>query len=65
MIELQLKMLEHISGVSGALRGQNVDTRGSSTLYQTQADNAAIALADIFDTFNAFRQSRQAKLARL
>ena len=65
MIELQLKMLEHISGVSGALRGQNVDTRGSYTLYQTQADNAAIALADIFDTFNAFRQSRQAKLARL
>ncbi len=65
MINLQLKMLEEISGVSGALQGQNVDTSGSSTLYQTQAANAAIALTDIFDTFNAFRHSRQAKLHNL
>lgn len=62
MVQLQLKLLEDISGVSGALQGKNINTSGSATLYQQQVDNASIALTDIFDTFNNFRQQRDRKM---
>ena len=58
MINLQLKMLEEVSGVHGALQGKNVATGGSSSLYKMQSDNADLALTDIYDTFNAFRRQR-------
>lgn len=62
MVQLQLKLLEEISGVSGALQGKNINTSGSATLYRQQVDNASIALTDIFDTFNNFRQQRDRKM---
>lgn len=62
MIQLQMKLLEEISGVSGALQGRNVNTSGSASLYQSQADNSSIALADIFETFNTFRSARDQKI---
>lgn len=65
MIQLQMKLLEEISGVSGALQGRNVNTSGSASLYQSQADNASLALTDIFETFNAFRAARDAKVLGL
>ena len=65
MIQLQMRLLEEISGVSGALQGRNVNTSGSATLYQSQVDNSNIALADIFETFNAFRSMRDAKIRGL
>ncbi|MBR6282770.1 MAG: hypothetical protein IKR25_00545 [Muribaculaceae bacterium] len=58
MIELQMKLLEEVSGVHGALQGKNVATGGSATLYQLQSQNADLALTDLYDTFNAFRQQR-------
>lgn len=58
MINLQMKMLEEVSGVHGALQGKNVATGGSAALYQMQSDNSDLALTDIYDTFNAFRRQR-------
>ena len=57
MIELQMKLFEEISGVSGALQGKttNVDSAG---LYQLQSENANIALTDVYETFEAFRRQR-------
>lgn len=60
MINLQTSLLDKISGVNGALQGQCVNTGGSVNLYRAQADNATIALSDIFGTFNAFRSHRDA-----
>lgn len=57
MIKLQMKLLEDISGVSGTLRGQGGDQTGAQ-LYRLQSEQAAIALADVYDTFNAFRRQR-------
>lgn len=58
MVQLQMKLLEEISGVSGALRGKS-DSRGNSaSLYRSETENAVIALTDVFDTFNAFRRMR-------
>ena len=65
MIELQLKLLEEVSGVHGALQGKNIASGGSATLYQLQAQNADLALTDLYDTFNAFRQQRDQAVALL
>ena len=47
MINLQMKMMENVSGITGTLQGQNVNTSGSASLYQTQAVNSCIALYDL------------------
>ncbi len=64
MIELQMKLFEEISGVSGALQGKatNVDSAG---LYQLQSENANIALTDVYETFEAFRRQRDKKVKSL
>ena len=63
MIALQMKLLEEVSGVHGALQGKNIATGGSATLYQLQSQNADLALTDLYDTFNAFRQQRNRLVA--
>ncbi len=64
MIELQMKLFEEISGVSGALHGKN-PTVDSANIYQLQSENANIALSDVFETFEAFRRQRDRKIARM
>lgn len=65
MINLQMKLLEEVSGVHGALQGKNVSTGGSATLYQLQSDNADLALTDLYDTFNTFRRQRDSLITGL
>lgn len=65
MAQLQMKLLEEISGVSGALQGKTRESGNSATLYQSEAQNSAVALADIFDTFGTFRSQRDKKIAQL
>ncbi len=64
MIELQMKLFEEISGVSGALQGKS-PTVNSANLYQQQSENANIALSDVYDTFEAFRRQRDRKAEEL
>ena len=64
MIELQMRLFEEISGVSGALQGKE-PTVISANAYQLQSENANIALSDVFDTFQAFRRQRDRKIAAL
>ena len=64
MIELQMKLFEEISGVSGALQGRNI-TMNSANAYQQQSENANIALSDVYDTFEAFRRQRDHKVGFL
>ena len=61
MIELQMKLFEEISGVSGALQGKS-PTVNSMGVYQMQSENANIALSDVYDTFEAFRRQRDRKI---
>lgn len=58
LLGIELKLLEQISGVSGALAGQAPSAATGAQLYQAQLENAAIALLDIFETFNTFRSHR-------
>ncbi len=62
MIELQMKLFEDISGVSGALQGRD-PTINSANAYQLQSENANIALSDVYDTFEAFRRQRDRKVS--
>lgn len=62
LLRIEMEMMEKVSGVSSALQGQNVEgLGGSARLYAAQAENAAAAMRDIFDTFTSFRTSRNAK----
>lgn len=54
LLEIQLKMLEDVSGVSGALQGKLDNNSMSGTLYDTQTRNALTALRDLLDTFLSF-----------
>lgn len=58
LLALEMKLMEQVSGVSGALSGQLPSSITSSSTYQSSIENASIALLDIFETFQTFRDSR-------
>ncbi|MDE6205022.1 MAG: hypothetical protein K2F66_02750, partial [Duncaniella sp.] len=61
LLDIEMKMFQQISGVSTALQGQNIGGNMSASLYESQVQNSAIALLDIFETFNSFRAARDEK----
>ena len=64
MIQLQMRLLEQVSGVSGAMQGYTGLGGNSASLYEAQSQNAVIALTDLFDTFTAFRDHRDHLIQR-
>ncbi len=64
LLDIELKLFEQISGVSGALQGQLGRADSSAALYEAQTRNATVALRDLLDTFNSFRQLRNVKIAQ-
>lgn len=61
LLELEMRLFQQISGVSGALQGQTGGNQMSASLYEAQATNSAVALQDVFQTFNSFRRVRTEK----
>lgn len=65
LLALELKLMQQISGVSGALAGQ-IDSAGTSAaMFEAQSRNSAIALLDIYECFNSLRKSRDKKIISL
>lgn len=54
LLGIQLKMMEDVSGVSGALQGRLDSQTTSGTLYTRQTENSLISLRDIIESFEAF-----------
>lgn len=54
LLEIQMKMMEDISGVNGALQGKLDSNSMSGTLYDQQTRNSLTALADLMKSFNDF-----------
>lgn len=54
LLNMQLKMIEDITGVNGALQGKPGYSGMSASLYNQQAQNSTMSLLDILDTFSAF-----------
>ena len=54
LLNIQLKMMEDISGVNGALQGKLDSNSMSGTLYNQQTKNSLSALADLMQSFDDF-----------
>ena len=54
LLSMQLKLMEDISGVNGALQGKPGYAGQSAALYNQQTQNATTSLLDILDTFSDF-----------
>lgn len=54
LLEIQMKMMEDISGVNGALQGKLDNGSISGTLYDQQTRNSLTALADLLKSFEDF-----------
>ena len=65
MIAMQTKMLEEVSGVSGALQGQAPKSGTPSSLYLQQSQNSSAALTEIFESYRELREARDWKNLKL
>lgn len=65
MIAMQTKMLEEVSGVSGALMGQAPTSGTPSSLYLQQSQNSSAALTEIFESYRELREARDLKNLKL
>lgn len=54
LLEIQMNMMEDISGVNGALQGKLDSGTMSGTLYTQQTRNSLTALADLLQSFDDF-----------
>lgn len=54
LLDIQLKMFEDVSGVSGALEGKLTSGAVSGTLYDRQTRQAMTSLLDILESYNSF-----------
>lgn len=65
MIAMQVQSLEAISGVSGALQGQQAKSGTPSSLYLQQSQNSSTSLTEIFEAFRGLREERDIKNLKL
>ena len=56
LLGMQLRFMEDISGVNGALQGKPGLSGTSGSLYAQQAQNATVSLVDILDSYNSFER---------
>ena len=61
LLEIQLKMMEDVSGVNGLLQGNTSGGNVSGELYNSQTTNAMYSLADLLNTFMLFIKDSAAK----
>lgn len=61
LLEIQMQMINDVSGVGDILLGRDISTNMSIERYESQLKNAASALTDILATFNDFIQLRDTK----
>ena len=62
LLNLQLKLINDISGVSSAMQGKPAASGTAASLYAQQVQNSSLNLKGLFDTFKTFRQRRDYKL---
>ena len=65
LLQLQMQLLQEISGVSSAIQGMDTKSGTPASLYAQQAQNAAINSTDSMMFFNSFQQARDYKILKL
>ena len=61
LLEIQLKMMEDVSGVNGVLQGNASNVNTSGELYKSQTANALYSLQDLFASYRTFIRDCAAK----
>lgn len=64
LLNLQLKLVESIMGVSNAIQGQQAKSGTPASLYAQEAQNSTINSRDVFETFNSFKKNRDSKMVK-
>ena len=64
LLNLQLRLINEISGVNSAMQGQNPRAGTPASLYAQQVYNSSLNLKGLFDAFRTFRRRRDGKVMK-
>ena len=64
LLNLQLKLINEISGVNSAMQGQAPRSGTPSSLYAQQVQNSSLNLKGVFEAFRTFRRRRDTKIMK-
>lgn len=64
LLNLQLKLINDISGVNSAMQGKSAPSGTAASLYAQQVQNSSLNLKGLFDSFLSFRKRRDNKLMK-
>ena len=64
LLNLQLRLINEISGVNSAMQGQAPRAGTPASLYAQQVHNSSLNLKGLFDSFRSFRRRRDIKLMK-
>ena len=64
LLNLQMRLLEDISGVHGAMQGKTAASGTPASLYAQQTQNASLNLIDLFESYKTFREDRDTKMMK-
>lgn len=64
LLNLQLRLINEISGVNSAMQGQAPKAGTPASLYAQQVHNSSLNLKGLFDNFRTFRRRRDMKLMK-
>lgn len=65
VVQMFLKLSENVSGVYGALQGQQPLSGTPATMYAQQSQNSAVSLNALFESINSFRLRRDKRSLQL
>ena len=64
LLNLQLKLINDISGVNSAMQGQTPSSNTPSSLYAQQVQNSSMNVKGLLDSFRNFQKKRDNKVMK-
>ena len=64
LLNLQIRLINEISGVNSAMQGQAPKAGTPASLYAQQVQNSSLNLKGLFDSFRLFRRRRDSKVMK-
>lgn len=64
LLNLQLKLINDISGVNSAMQGKPAASGTAASLYAQQVQNSSLNLKGLFGAFSSFRRRRDTKVMK-
>lgn len=65
MLNLQMRLIEEVSGVHGAIQGKTAGNGKAASLYAQEAQNSSLNLIDVLSSFNTYREDRDTKVMQV